>query len=374
MYSRGKIKNARRIVVKVGTSTLTYETGKINFQIIDKIACQIANLMNQGREVILVTSAAISVGVSKFGLAQKPESVPEKQAMAAVGQGILMQYYEKFFSEYGQIVAQVLLTKEDVIDRKKYLNIRNTLFTLLKYRVVPIINENDTVAVDEIKFGDNDTLSALVASVVEADLLIILSDIDGLFTADPKTDPQAKLIEVVDELTPEIESLAGGVGSWRGSGGMTTKIQAAKIGVNSNVSVVIANGADPTVIEKIIDGQPVGTYFVPKEHKLEQRKRWIAFGLSPQGILYVDSGAEKALVNNGRSLLPSGIVDVKGDFEAGQAVQVLNLEGKEIARGIVNYSSDEIQQVKGLKSSELQLILGYNGSDVIIHRDNLVLM
>lgn len=374
MDSREELRNARRIVVKIGSSSLTYETGKINFQIIDKLALQLASLSNLGRELVLVTSGAISAGVSRFGLARKPESVPQKQAMAAVGQGILMHYYEKFFNEYGQVVAQILLTKEDVISRRKYLNIRNTLFALLEYGVIPIINENDTVAADEIKFGDNDTLSALVASVVEADLLIILSDIDGLYTADPRLEFGAQLIETVQELTPEIEALGGGAGSWRGTGGMNTKIQAAKIGINSNVGVVIANGADPSIIEEILAGKPVGTYFVPKRHKLEQRKRWIAFGLSPQGTIFVDRGAEKALLKDGGSLLPSGIWKVEGVFESGQAVWVANQDEKEIARGIVNYSSEEIQLVKGLKSVELQMVLGHTEGDVIIHRDNLVII
>jgi glutamate 5-kinase len=374
MSGREKLRTARRIVIKIGTSSLTYQTGKINFEIINKLALQIANLANQGRELILVTSGAISVGVSRFGLTKRPESIPEKQAMAAVGQGALMHYYEKFFNEYGQVVAQVLLTKEDVIDRRKYLNIRNTLFTLLDYGVIPIINENDTVAADEIKFGDNDTLSALVASAVEADLLIILSDIDGLFSADPRIDPKAQLIETVQELGPEIESLAGGAGSWRGTGGMATKIQAAKIGINSNVGVIIANGADPSIIGEIIEGQPKGTFFVPKQHKLEQRKRWIAFGLSPQGTIYIDEGAEKALIDGGKSLLPSGILKVEGNFEDGQAVRIVNPEKKEIARGIVKYSSWEIEQVKGLKSIELQSVLGHTEGDEIIHRDNLVII
>lgn len=325
--------------------------------------------------MILVTSGAIGAGVSRLGLAQRPKTIPEKQAAAAVGQGLLMQTYEKLFSEYGHTVAQVLLTREDIADRRRHLNARNTLLTLLQYGVIPIINENDTIAVDEIKFGDNDTLGALVTGLVNADLLILLSDVDGVYDADPRSVPEAQLVPLVTDLTDAIEAAAGGPGSSLGSGGMATKIQAAKVTMQSGAAMIIAHGARPSVIREILNGEPVGTLFTPHGRPLEMRKRWIAFFHTPHGELVIDDGARAALVEHGKSLLPIGVVDVLGRFEEGELVCVRDTQGHEVARGLVNYSSEQLAVVKGLGSRAIEERLGDKLHYAeVIHRDNLVLM
>lgn len=309
--------------------------------------------------------------MGRLGITQKPKTIPEKQALAAVGQGLLMQVYAKLFSEYGKTVSQVLLTREDLMERKRYLNARHAFFTLLDYNMIAIVNENDVVAVDELKFGDNDTLSALVAGLVDADLLIILSDIEGLYTADPRKDSNASLISQIAEITPEVEALAGGAGSLTGTGGMFTKIQAAKIATNSGVAMVIANGSREGIIGELVAGQELGTLFLAKEHKLHSRKRWLAFGIPLHGALIVDTGAEKALVERGKSLLPSGIVALEGSFHTGDLVAVLSQGGQEIARGLVNYSSEEIELIKGCSTKDIINLLGHKHYDEVIHRDNL---
>ena len=309
--------------------------------------------------------------MGKLGLKEKPKTIPEKQAAAAVGQGILMHIYEKLFSEYGGVVAQLLLTRSDITDRKRFLNARNTLLTLLKQNVTPIINENDTVAVEEIKFGDNDTLAALVAGLVDADLLILLSDIDGLYTDDPRKNPDATLINVVKDITPEIQGLAGSVGSKFGSGGMATKISAAKTAVNSGIPMIIANGAKPDIIRNIFHDQEEGTLFLPREVKPHTRKRWIAFGSDIKGKIFVDMGARRAIVDKGTSLLPSGILGLEGEFSSGHVVSIVDAEGLEFARGIVNYTAKEIVKIKGKQCSDIQRLLGRKDYDEVIHRDNL---
>lgn len=364
----------KRIVVKVGSSTLTHQNGGLNISSIECIVRQIADLHNKGIEVILVTSGAIGAGIGRLGLKTRPKTIPEKQAAAAVGQGILMHMYEKLFAEYGQVVAQILLTREDISHRVRFLNARNAFSALLEKKVIPIINENDAVVVDEIKFGDNDTLSALVASLVEADLLILLSDIDGLYSSDPRINTDAKLLSWVEKITPEIESAAGGAGTSLGTGGMATKIKAAKIAVSAGTSMVIANGAHPGVIGDIINGKEIGTWFKPKEKPLHARQRWIAYGMSIKGRIFIDEGAVKAIVENQKSLLPSGITRISGRFNEGHVVLIIDSSGREIARGMVNYSSDEIEKIKGLKSSEIENILGYKNYDEVIHRDNMVLV
>ncbi|MCX7780834.1 MAG: glutamate 5-kinase [Negativicutes bacterium] len=374
MLVRETLCTAKRIVVKVGTSTLTYATGKLNLQRIEKLVRELSDLANQGKEIILVTSGAVGVGVDRLGLKERPKTIPEKQAAAAVGQGILMHIYEKLFGEYGQIVAQVLLTREDSVNRSRYANSRNTLLTLLATRVIPIINENDAVAVDELKIGDNDTLSAMVASIVEADLLIILSDVEGLYTDNPATNPDARLISEVADITPELEALAGGPGTLRGTGGMYTKIQAAKIAVSSGVAMVIASGGRDGVVRSIVSGEPVGTIFLSKENRLQIRKRWLAFGARIRGTLTVDKGAEKALLEGGSSLLAAGIRGVEGQFEHGNTVRILTTEGREIARGLANYSADDCRRIMGAHTCEIAGILGYKPYDEVIHRDNMVLL
>lgn len=371
---RKHITKAKRIVIKVGTSCLTYENGKLNLNYIERIVRELSDLKNQSREVLLVSSGAIGAGMGKLGMNKKPKTMPEKQAVAAVGQGMLIQVYEKLFSEYGHTAAQVLLTREDLINRQRYVNSRNTLTTLLKLGVIPVINENDTVAVEEIEFGDNDNLSALVASLVDAELLINLSDIDGLYTGDPRCNPDARLISMVENLTPEIQCLAEKTESVFGTGGMKTKLMAAKIAINTGVNMVIANGQKVGVIHEILDGKKVGTLFPPQAKALHSRKRWIAFGPTIKGTLLVDKGAIDALLEKGKSLLPSGIQEVKGDFERGDIVSVMDERGMELARGLVNYSSAELCRIKGFKTSDIMELLGDDGVSEAIHRDNLVII
>lgn len=367
------LQNAKRIVVKVGTSTITHQTGKLNINLMENLVRQLTDLQNQNREVVLVTSGAVGVGLGRLGLTERPGTILQRQALAAIGQGLLMQIYEKLFSEYGQTVAQILLTRSDISDRKRYLNARNTILALLKYQVVPIINENDTVATEELKIGQNDALSALVAGLIEADLLILLSDVDGLYTTDPKKDNTAKLIPLVNEITPEITAMASGAGSLFGTGGMITKLEAAKMATAAGSSMVLMNGSEPSQIQRIFAGEPVGTVFLSSQAVVSSRKRWIAYGPQVVGELIVDSGAERALIKQGKSLLPSGIVDLSGDFEEGDLVRIINLEHRELGRGLSNYGREQLQKIKGKKCLEIEMILGFKTADEVIHRDNLVI-
>ena len=365
------IREAKRVVVKVGTSSITHSTGKLNIEMIEKICRQLVNLHFAGKEVMLVTSGAVGAGLGKLGYSERPKSIAEKQAAAAIGQGILMHIYEKIFSEYGEIVAQLLLTRDDLKDRKRFLNSRNTLLTLLNKRVIPIINENDTVVVEEIKFGDNDTLAALVATLVNADLLILLTDIDGLYTADPRIDPEARLLSVVETIDDKINALAGKTGSKFASGGMITKIEAGKIAVNAGIPMVIANSKLDNGLNRIFAGENIGTLFLPRETNPHTRKKWIGFGSEVDGVLMVDGGCKDALICNGKSLLAKGIKEVRGKFERGSVVSIVDLKGEEFARGIISYSSEETEKLKGRHSEEFLDILGYKDTDSIIHRDNL---
>ena len=372
---REALKKAKRIVVKVGTSTITYANGKRNFSQIDRLARELSDLQNQGKEMILVSSGAVAVGVDRLGLPAKPATIPGKQACAAVGQGVLMHTYEKLFADYGQIVAQVLITRTEAIDRHRYTNCRNTFMTLLQQGVIPIVNENDVVALDELKIGDNDNMSALVAGIVDADLVIILSDIDGLYTANPATHPEATLVHTVQEITPEIEASAGGVGSSRGTGGMATKIQAAKAATNSGIQLVIASGTEKNAIPRILQGEEIGTLFVSRENRLQFRKRWLAFGAKIQGSIVVDDGCAKAIRKaGGCSILPAGIYQVVGDFQSGSTISVIDKEGHELARGLVHYTAAELEKIKGCKSSDIEGILGHKNYDEVIHRDDLVIL
>ena len=363
----------KRVVVKVGTSTLTHPNGRLNLNRIESLVRQLADAANEGREVVLVTSGAIGAGMSRLGMSQRPRTIPEKQAVAAVGQGLLMQMYEKLFGEYGYVVGQLLLTRDDLTHRKRHLNCRNTIQNLWRLGAIPIVNENDTVAVDEIKFGDNDTLASLVAGLIAADLLIILSDVDGVFDKDPRIDPSARLLPVIEAITPELLEAAGGPGTLYGSGGMTTKIRAAKMAMAGGTATVIANGSRPGVVRSVLDGDAVGTLFVPRPEKMAGRKRWIAFYLPAQGQIQVDAGARKALVEGGKSLLAAGIVGVSGDFEEGDVVRVVDEAGNELARGLVNYGAAELAKICGRTTQEIQGILGYKYFDEVIHRDNLVI-
>ena len=373
--SREALKKAKRIVIKVGTSTITYANGKRNFSQIDRLAREISDLQNQGKEMILVTSGAVAVGVDRMGLPGKPKTIPGKQAAAAVGQGVLMHTYEKFFADYGQIVAQVLITKTEAIDRHRYTNTRNTFMELMRQRVIPIVNENDVVALDELKIGDNDNMSALVAGIVDADLVIILSDVDGLYTANPQTHPDAVIVPEVVEITPEIEASAGGVGSARGTGGMATKIQAAKAATSSGIHLVIASGTEKNAITRVLQGEELGTLFVSRENRLQFRKRWLAFGAKIAGSIVVDDGCAKAIRKaGGCSILPAGVFAVQGDFLPGSTVSVIDKDAHELARGLVHYSSAELEQIKGCNSGEIANILGHKNFDEVIHRDDLVIL
>jgi glutamate 5-kinase len=364
----------RRVVVKVGTSTLTHDTGKLNLGRIERLVRELADLSNAGHDVVLVTSGAVGAGVGRLGWQRRPATIPEKQAVAAVGQGLLMQVYERFFSEYDIPVAQVLLTREDVADRRRYLNARNALFALLSYRVVPIINENDTIATEELRFGDNDTLSALVAGLLSADLLVLLSDVAGLYTGDPRRDPDARLIEQVDEISQEIEALAGGSGTVSGTGGMLTKLAAARVAVASGVNMVIACGEEPGALSRIVAGERIGTLFPGRQTPLDSRKRWIAFNRPAVGKVIVDNGAKKALVELGKSLLPAGVVAVQGEFEAGDLVSVVDERGSEFARGLTNFGSVDVEKLKRLSSGDVEQVLGSKLYEEVVHRDNLVVL
>lgn len=372
---RAKMAEVKRVVVKVGTSTITYPNGKINYEKIEKLARIMTDLQNQGKEMILVSSGAGAAGVGRMGLDAKPSTIPGKQACAAVGQGILMHIYERLFGEYGQVVAQVLLTKSDMVNRHSYANARNALQEMISWGVIPIINENDVVAIDEFKIGDNDNLSALVASLADADLDILLSDIDGLYTANPKTHPEAKLVSVVEEVTPEIEATAGGAGSKNATGGMLTKLQAAKNAMSAGIALIIANGEDLEILRRIMRGEPVGTLFVPRENHLRFRNQWLAFGSRISGKIIVDEGLAKALRQKGScSILPVGITAVEGSFDSGDTVSVRDQEGHELARGMTNYNAEDLDLIKGCRTSQIEEKIGYKHYDEAIHRDNLVVL
>jgi len=363
----------KRAVVKVGTSTLTDENGHIDRPYLTSLASQIATLRHNGIDVVLVTSGAIRAGMERMGLRERPRTMPEQQAAAAVGQGLLMQMYSEIFEWHGVTTGQVLLTREDFGSRKRYLNARNTMLTLLRYGVVPIVNENDTVAVDEIRLGDNDNLAALVASSLGADMLILLTDVPGLCESHPESGDELRVIPVVERITERIRSIAGEARGDAGTGGMRTKIEAAEIAMRSGVTMVIANGRQPDVILDVIAGKRIGTTFLPSKDSLSGRKRWIAFGASARGGIVINEGAKRMLCEEGKSLLAAGITDVIGDFSAGDLVKVLDPEGNQLARGFVNYSASEVQRIKGLHSSEIERVLGYKDFDEVIHRDNMVL-
>ena len=371
--NRKAISKAKRIVIKIGTSNLTDKSYRLEPRKVEKLAKEISELKSQDKEVIVVTSGAIGAGIGKLDLKQRPRDIKVLQATAAVGQSVLMSTYDSYFARFGQTIAQVLLTYGDFVNRQRYLNIRNTLITLLKSGVIPIINENDTVAVDELKFGDNDTLSALVASNLGADLLILLSDIDGLFTYNPKRSAKAEFIPLVDEITDEIERIAE-TGGKTSVGGMKTKIQAAKVTMKAGIPMVIANGGEENILMRIIEGAPVGTLFIPKQVRMNDRAHWILFSASPKGQIKVDAGAKTALVKRGGSLLPSGIVGVENEFICGDPVSIVDAKGVEFARGITNYSSSDIEKIKGAQSSAIEQLLGRKEYDAVVYRSNLVLV
>ncbi|HZK86699.1 MAG TPA: glutamate 5-kinase [Syntrophomonas sp.] len=371
MNIREEFKQVKRVVVKVGTSTLTHANGQLNLERMERLVRELADLHNRDIEVVLVSSGAIGTGANRMGLKKIPKTLPEKQALAAIGQGRLLHMYEKFFADYGKTVAQVLLTREDLDERIRYLNATNTLLAILNMHVIPIINENDTVVVEEIRIGDNDTLSTMVAGIVNADLLIILSDVDGFYDCDPRINKDAHLQSEVYEVTQEMETNAVSRGTTFASGGMLTKLKSARICMTAGIPMVIANSAEKNVIRRIFAGEVLGTVFLPREERMPSRKKWLAFGSVIHGQLKVDHGAELALLNRGKSLLASGVMVVEGDFDRGTVIGVMNVTGEEIARGLTNYSSSEIRQIAGHKSGEIEKILGAKDYDEVIHRDNL---
>ncbi|WP_150467653.1 glutamate 5-kinase [Francisella sp. SYW-9] len=373
MQRKDLLKIVKRVVVKVGTSTLTHQTGLLNINRIEKLVRQLADLHNQGFEVILVTSGAVGAGMGKLGLQQKPKTLPEKQAIAAVGQVALTHLYQKLFSEYGKNIAQLLLTKDDIANRERYLNARNAFSALLAKGVIPIVNENDAVVIDEIKVGDNDTLSALVANLIGADLLILLSDIDGLYTANPRINSLAKLLNIISEISDDIRAMAGDVGSKFGTGGMATKIKAAEVAVAGGVNMIIANGEDPKILLDIVSGENIGTLFAKNNKKeITAKKHWITYSTHKLGEIVIDQGAVIALKQK-KSLLPCGILSINGDFQKGATVIISNDKQEEIATGLVNYSSQDLTKIKGYKSYEIANILGYRDYNEAIHVDNMFL-
>jgi glutamate 5-kinase len=372
MGSKLSLEDAKRVVVKVGSNVLTEDNG-LNLKAMRSIARQICRLIESGLEVILVSSGAMASGVKKIGLSARPDELPKRQAVAAIGQAGLMMEYEKAFGRYRRKVAQILLTSEDLSNRKRYLNARNTLYTLLSWKVVPIINENDTVWVEEIKLGDNDNLAAMITLLMDADVLINLTDIDGLYTKDPRTYPEAELIPTVSTISKETEKMAGDIPGALGTGGMISKIKAARKVNSAGVPMVIARGDLPNILLKLFAGQNLGTYFIPKKQRLASRKCWIGFSLKPKGIIKIDDGAVKALLKNGKSLLPSGIIAVQDDFGIGAPVEFQNRNNETLGIGLVNYSSTEIQKIMGLKSNRIKQVLGHKSYDEVIHRDNLAI-
>jgi glutamate 5-kinase len=374
LEGRRSLGGVRRLVVKVGSGLVAAAGGGPDPSRIESLAAQIAAVKAE-REVVLVTSGAILTGMARLALSARPRSIPEKQAAAAVGQSALMWQYEIAFKRHGIAVGQVLLTAQDIADRTRYINARNTLLALLRFGVVPIVNENDTVAVEEIKVGDNDNLSALVASLIEADLLVLLTDVDGLYTEDPALTATARKLDTVEAVTEDIARLVWDRAGRVSVGGMATKLEAAQKAAASGIPMLIASGDEPEVLARLLAGEPLGTYFAPKADRLTARKRWIAFAVPPQGRLTVDAGALKALTHQGRSLLPSGVVDVQGDFAAGEVVAVVSqTDGREIGRGLVNFEATELRKIRGAHTREIEERLGYKSVDEVIHRDNLVIL
>ena len=367
------LKNARRIVVKVGSSLVTNEGRGVDAEAISNWCRQLAALAQDGREVIMVSSGAIAEGMKRLGWSVRPKELHELQAAAAVGQMGLAQMYETKLREHGMGSAQVLLTHADLADRERYLNARTTLLTLLSHKVVPVINENDTVVTDEIKFGDNDTLGALVANLVEADALVILTDQKGLFSADPRKDPDARFIDVCAAGDPALEQMAGGAGSGVGTGGMITKVIAAKRAAGSGASTVIAWGREPDVLVRLTQGEAIGSLFVAATAKLTARKQWMADHLQLRGAVVIDDGAVTKLRAEGKSLLPIGMTEVVGDFHRGDVIAVRNQQGQDVARGLANYASSEARLIVRKASSDIEAALGFSNEPEMIHRDNLVL-
>lgn len=373
-YRQTLFDQARRVVVKAGSAVLTDKNG-LKTDVIANLARELSFLQSTGREVILVSSGAVAAGRQSLGARKKVSTeLKVKQALAAMGQGLLMQAYEQAFSKHQQKVAQVLLTHSDLSSRDRYLNVRNTITTLFEFGVIPIINENDTVSVEELRFGDNDTMSALIANMIGADMLILLTDVDGLFTSRPENNSSEKPVYTVANINSDVEKMAGHTKSSLGTGGMQSKIRAAKMVAACGGSSFIGPGNRPDVLKDLFSGNLIGTFFLPKTEKIKSRKHWIAYVLRPKGFFVLDDGACQAVVKRGKSLLPSGVIEVSGKFGVGAPVHCRNTAGEVIAAGLVNYSSNDMEKIKGRRSTEINDILGFRDSDEVIHRDNLVLM
>ncbi len=367
-----RLNKARRVVVKLGSNVITAKNN-LNLEVIESISNQISTLMDKGLEVILVSSGAMAAGLRKMQMGKRPDEIPKRQAISAIGQSGLMMSYEKSFANGGKKVAQILLTGEDLNNRKRYLNARNTVNTLIDWKVVPIINENDTIMVDEIKLGDNDNLAAMIALLMDADFLFILTDIDGLYDKDPRQFDDANLIPKVTAFKKEIEEYASHIPGTLGTGGMLSKIQAAQKVTSAGIPMIVARGNTKNVLLRLFEGEDHGTYFVPRKEKMPKRKCWIAYTLAPKGSIIIDDGAVLAVKMNGKSLLPIGVVSVEGRFEEGAPVLFKTSGDESIGIGLVNYSSSDINLIKGLKTSQIHACLGGKHYDEIIHRNNLVL-
>lgn len=366
-------RDRKRVVVKVGSALLRDPQGGLREPVVEHIVQQLFTLHRQGHEVLLVSSGAVALGIQVLGAQGIPRTIVHQQAAAAIGQSHLIWTYERLFGVFRQKVAQILLTHEDLRSRTRYLNARNTLLTLLQYSVIPIINENDTVSVEEIRFGDNDTLSAMVCNLVDADILILLTHLDGLYTANPDLHPEATLVPVVEKIDARIEALASSATHRTGRGGMASKIRAAKIAGANGIHTHIANGVHPDVVLRIVAGDRVGTHIYPLAPiRLSSRKRWIGYALKTRGEIVVNDGAKAALMTQGKSLLPAGVVRVSGDFRFGDPVACVDMAAQHFAQGLVNYSAAELQAIRGQQTSYIETILGYKGADEVIHRDNLV--
>jgi glutamate 5-kinase len=373
-YKKQILRRVRRVVVKVGSQILSSSDG-IEESRLRGLVRELAWLHDQKKELVVVSSGAVAAGMTRLGRKQRPRTIPEKQALAAVGQIKLMALYERYFSKFDKSVAQLLLTHADLANRQRYINAKHTFQMLLGSAIVPIVNENDTVAVEEMKFGDNDHLSALVATLLGADLLVILSDVEGVYDRDPRVYQDANLISLVDDVKRVRAELVGTSQSPLGTGGITTKIAAGEEAAVAGIPTIITSGLSGRALERVFDSQDqVGTLILPDQNRLTHRKHWIAFNLKPAGDIVVDAGAHEALVQKGRSLLPSGLKDVRGSFGVGECVRCLDIQGREFARGLVNYSSQELIQIKGLHTSKIEKALGYKAYDEIIHRDDLVIL
>jgi glutamate 5-kinase len=363
----------RRVVLKLGSSVVTTERG-LDRKTIRSVVDDIISCRKEGYEFIIVSSGAVAAGVRRLMLPGGAKSIPQKQAAASVGQTRLMAAYEDAFSSHGVKAAQMLLTRDDLAGRQRYLNARNTLTTLLSWGVIPIINENDTVVVDEIKFGDNDNLSALVATLAEADLLLVLTDMEGLMDCDPRSNPEACLIPLVERLTPDIKRLAGESTSQMGRGGMTSKLQAAEKAGLTGIPTVIAKGKTPKVVSRVVSGESLGTLILPAKERISARKHWLRYNLEPEGTIFVDEGAATAIGTQGKSLLPIGVTSVSGHFDPGAAVEIMDPRGLPVARGLVNYSSEEIKRILGRCTAEIDWVLGYRRNDEVAHADDMVVL